>query len=359
MAMLAFFPWVAAGTSQGSDPDIYEPDDIRSEANVIAPNEVPQQHNFHRAEDVDWVKFAAKVSDEWYTFEATNVGMDADVVLELYMNDSAHGPAIRIKNNGWEGEDEILDWKCLRDGTYYLKVRNLATSVPGTDSGYDLELRYPIGPFSGNIVGYVTDAVTTLPVAGATITADSRIPGLSLQDGAYLIIHPPGTFTLTAQAPGYVQQGPLPVVVIEGGTILQNFQLTPLPTLPRPVIMANGASGQVSVPVGSPVQIAISLNSGTQVLKPADWWLVQQTPTGILLCYDLSQGMMVNGFFPTYQGGLFEFGRIPLMTLSNLTSGSHVFYFGVDMNPNGTLDMGVLYFDYVCVSVGSGAFFRE
>ena len=60
---------------------------------------------------------------------------------------------------------------------------------------------------------------------------------------------------------------------------------------------------------------------------------------------------MVKGLLPTYQGGLFGFTGFPIMNLSNLDQGTHNFYFGVDLNMNGSLDMSSLYYDWVSVNV--------
>jgi hypothetical protein len=56
---------------------------------------------------------------------------------------------------------------------------------------------------------------------------------------------------------------------------------------------------------------------------------------------------MLPGLLPTYQGLLSNLGSTRVLNSSELTVGAHNFYFGIDMNMNGSLDFGQLYFDAV------------
>ena len=44
-------------------------------------------------------------------------------------------------------------------------------------------------------------------------------------------------------------------------------------------------------------------------------------------------------------------GTVQLLNSSELTVGTHTFYFGVDMNMNGSLDMDFIYYDSLSVKV--------
>ena len=122
-------------------------------------------------------------------------------------------------------------------------------------------------------------------------------------------------------------------------------------TTPEPGIQANGSNGPLSVSSGTPVSVTVSLNPGGYAAQNADWWVAESTPSGTFNYYNLSAGAMVPGLLPTHQGPLFNLGSTPLLNSSDLTAGTHTFYFGVDLNMNGLLDINATYYDSVKVSV--------
>ena len=210
---------------QGTGPDVFEKDDTFGQSNVIILNhETAQQHNFHDAGDADWVRFFA-LSGQTYTIETSHLDSRCDTVIELYDID---GITPLLKKDVWYyGIDEILEWPCPRDGVYYVKITGYDSSVFGENTGYDLDLYEPITPFTGHIVGAVTNADTKEAIQGAQITTDVRGSGLSLGDGAYWIIHKAGTFTVTARVSGYHPKSYSGVVVSEGGITIKDFEVAP------------------------------------------------------------------------------------------------------------------------------------
>ena len=120
---------------------------------------------------------------------------------------------------------------------------------------------------------------------------------------------------------------------------------------PAPTIKANGGDGPLVVSHGENLTVTVSLSCGDHCGTDADWWVAQSTPSGIFNYYDLSTGSMVPGLLPTHQGPLFSLGTTQLLNSSDLTKGTHAFYFGVDLNMNGSLDMGSIYYDWVSVVV--------
>lgn len=118
-----------------------------------------------------------------------------------------------------------------------------------------------------------------------------------------------------------------------------------------PDIKANGHDGSITVSPTAPVSITVSLNAGSFAGQNGDWWLVKATPSGTLHYFDLGTGSMTAGFLPTYQGPLFHLGATQLSNFSVLTMGTHTFYFGVDLNMNGVLDMDSIFYDRVNVIV--------
>jgi hypothetical protein len=120
---------------------------------------------------------------------------------------------------------------------------------------------------------------------------------------------------------------------------------------PIPDIKANGSNGPLSISSGTPVTFTVSLDPGSYAAQNADWWVAELTPSGTFNYYELSTASMVQGLLPTHQGPLFNLGITQLLSLSDLSVGTNTFYFGVDMNMNGSLDISSLYYDWVSVNV--------
>jgi hypothetical protein len=206
-------------------PDSYEEDDTASQANIIVLNNVEaQRHTLHDNGDQDWVKFYG-LSGETYTIQASNLGTSCDAVIELYRADGIT-PVVDPKDDGGEGEDEVLEWICDADGVYYVKVRHYDRFASGENTEYDLQVYVPIGPLTGFIGGTITNAYSSEPIEGVRIKTDGKISALSFSDGAYFMVHPAGTFTITAEAPGYAPASFSGVLVGEGGTTIQNIALS-------------------------------------------------------------------------------------------------------------------------------------
>jgi len=211
---------------KGFGPDTYEEDDTVNQSNVIViNNETPQQHNFHDAGDQDWVKFYG-LSGEAYTIKASNLGSNCDTVIELYDSDGT--TLLASMDDGFTGEDELLDWACPQDGIYYVKVRHYDSGVYGENTEYDLEVYRPIGPLFGFIMGTITNASTGEPMEGVQITTNGNASALSLPDGTYLMIHPAGMFTVTAKASGYTPVSYPDVEVSDAGMTTRDFKMTSL-----------------------------------------------------------------------------------------------------------------------------------
>jgi hypothetical protein len=129
------------------------------------------------------------------------------------------------------------------------------------------------------------------------------------------------------------------------------YKTTSVISNPVPDIKANGSNGPLSVSPGTPVSVTVSLNPGSYDAQNADWWVVELTPSSTYNHFDLSTGSMVQGLLPTHQGPLFNLGTTQLLNSSDLEVGTHTFYFGVDLNMNGLLDMSSIYYDSVGINV--------
>ena len=212
--------------TQNIEADSYEEDDTFSEASTITMNDGnPQTHNFHNADDVDWIKFYA-LTGQTYKITANNLGILCDVVIEVYNNDGItllEGPI----NDADAGVDEFIDWTCPQDNVYYVKISSANTHF-GENVKYDLKVYRPIAPLTGFIIGSISDATSGLSIAGVQISTNDNASALSLPDGSYLMVHPAGTFTVTAKAPGYTEKSYSDVLVNEGEAVTRNFELVPV-----------------------------------------------------------------------------------------------------------------------------------
>ena len=121
--------------------------------------------------------------------------------------------------------------------------------------------------------------------------------------------------------------------------------------VPVPDIKANSQEGSITVSSGTPVSITLSLDPDNLSGQNVDWWVVELTPSSTYNHFDLSTGSMVQGLSPTHQGPLFNLGTTQLLNSSNLAVGTHTFYFAVDLNMNGELDMNSIYYDSVGINV--------
>ncbi|MCF8146191.1 MAG: hypothetical protein K9N21_19965 [Deltaproteobacteria bacterium] len=119
-----------------------------------------------------------------------------------------------------------------------------------------------------------------------------------------------------------------------------------------PDIKANGSDTAITVSHGSSVSIEVALESGDKLGQPADWWVVTNGPAGWDY-YDILGGFwsFLPGISVTYQGSLFNLSSIELLDTSELSVGRHVFYFGVDMNMNASIDFDQVFYDFVEVNV--------
>lgn len=114
----------------------------------------------------------------------------------------------------------------------------------------------------------------------------------------------------------------------------------------QPKIRANGQAGSITIPVGTPVSIQAGLDPGNQSGNYADWWVVYSSPYGV---YTLTSYGWVPGVNPLMT---YPVTDVPLVEIfnSNIAAGDYAFYFGVDMTPNGILDLP-LFYDAVQVHV--------
>jgi len=123
-----------------------------------------------------------------------------------------------------------------------------------------------------------------------------------------------------------------------------------LPAHPIPDIKANGSDGPVTATRSEGVIVKCSLNPGMYDRINADWWVLAKTPMGWYY-RDLSTYSWKPGQAVTKQGPLYAVSDYQVLNRSGLQTGSYTFYCGVDLNMNGGISYGTLYYDSVTVQV--------
>jgi hypothetical protein len=123
--------------------------------------------------------------------------------------------------------------------------------------------------------------------------------------------------------------------------------------VPVPVLLVNGSAQAVTVSTDSTLSISIGMDLAGSSGVPADWWFAEVSTAGVS-CFDLTRMMMVQGLRPIYQGPLLGFNPFPIMDLVHPAPGIYDFYFGIDMEMNGSLELDSFAYQTVHVEVRSG-----
>ncbi len=186
------------------------------------------------------------------------------------------------------------------------------------------------------LLGTTTDLTVRLDIS----TADVVTASLDIDsDGSFDVVMP-GSYTLTFPGGKPYKGGFGPGMDLE---------------TPTPDIKANGSDGPVNINTGLNLSVTVELDSGSKTGEDADWWVAESTPDGwyyySLITSWTSAGSSYTGLSPTYQGALFDLGSYSVLNTSGLSEGTHTFYFAIDTNMNGSLDMGSIYYDSVEVNV--------
>ncbi len=177
-------------------PDIYEYDDDQVNAGDIIINDDARQHNFHKPDDKDWLRFYA-ISGTVYSINIRQIGNDSSMRGELYNESNS---LIDFRETSDAQREILWDWGSAGTGRYYLKLFPIHS---GENTLYTIQIYRPVGPFTGVLNGIITDAVSKTPIAGVIITSSANASAISRPSGGYRINQELGNFTLTIEAPGY------------------------------------------------------------------------------------------------------------------------------------------------------------
>ncbi len=159
----------------------------------------------------------------------------------------------------------------LSPSTIY-HVRAYATNGAGTAYGSDRSFSTSEQShlLAGSIGGLVSDIESGSPIRSAEVSTDGGGTATSLSNGAYLMLHNPGIFSVTADATGYTQTTYTSVTVIELGSNTLDFKLaTTTPTTASTTLPTTGSTTTLPPSAcpdcsGSPVVLTgITFESGT------------------------------------------------------------------------------------------------
>ena len=122
------------------------------------------------------------------------------------------------------------------------------------------------------------------------------------------------------------------------------------PLNPAPDIKANDSDDPITISPEVILIVTVSLDPNDMNGEDGDWWVVAGTPFG-WYHYGVGGCSWIPGLVVTHQGPLFDLAPREVLNMSGLPRGNYMFYFGVDMVMNGSLDMDQIYYDNVEVNI--------
>lgn len=245
-------PGVASSAVDSFCTDVYEVDNTFPQATPIFINDTrPQRHNFHEANDADWVSFGVLAGQ---TLEVTthNCGAYSNPCIDLYAGDGE--TLLRTEC----GADEMGEVKLSFKGgqkprTYYARIRPYAPDAFGAGSDYDLSVTTPTAPdFTGYVKGLITDAISGHPLNAVTVrTSGGAVAAPSTPQGAYLLSDTAGSYAMTATKSGYLTYKDQ-VTILSGQIYQKDFRMIPTNA---PDLIITSLSGPVAAQVGTAIKV--------------------------------------------------------------------------------------------------------
>jgi hypothetical protein len=129
--------------------------------------------------------------------------------------------------------------------------------------------------------------------------------------------------------------------------IVYGYRIKEVGTVPD--IKANGSDGPLTIAPSDTLSLTVELAAGSNSGQNADWWVLGDTPFGWYR-YNVPGDTWQPGMTVTHQGPLFDLSVFEVLN-GSLPLGNYTFYFGVDTNMNGSIDMGQIYYDSVDVNI--------
>ncbi|MDY6973377.1 MAG: carboxypeptidase-like regulatory domain-containing protein [Thermodesulfobacteriota bacterium] len=218
-----------------------------------------------------------------------------------------------------------------------MMIRHSDPSVFDYATAYDLDVYRPVAVFTGFVnVRVLNDGHA--PIEGAQVVSDGGGSSISLQDGSFMLVEEPGTYTVTASAPGFKPTSIPGVTVPELGTITMIFEMTTAVPFGTIDIKANGSDGPVTLINATPVSIDISIDPGGYAGQGADLWVYLDGYWSSIDYYSYVVPLgCVPGFRRTAAHPLVPFEEKNILNM-RLLPGSYVLCYAADSNADGVMD---------------------
>jgi uncharacterized membrane protein len=157
----------------------------------------------------------------------------------------------------------------IAPGTYTVEASatgyNTVSASLTVISGWTVIQYFHLTPAPGTIAGTVTDVNSAAPISGATVTAGLKTTTTDTS-GNYIITIDPGPYTVTASATGYNTDS-ASVIVTSGGTVTQDFHLTPAPgTIAGTVTDVNSAAPISGATIKAGLKTTTTDTSGNYII---------------------------------------------------------------------------------------------
>lgn len=127
-------------TSEAYVADAFEPDDVWSQANVVALSEDHGRHWCHRSGDEDWLAFMAEAGRR-YVIATEHLGPEADTEIALFSSDGVTLLA-QDYDSGCEPKASLIAWTAATDGSHFVGVQQQTFS--STPSCYGSRTYYDV-----------------------------------------------------------------------------------------------------------------------------------------------------------------------------------------------------------------------
>ena len=182
-----------------------EPNNTRSDAELVIVNDHARAYKFDYKDDVDWLVFYAQEGMPYeIEIEDNNIGQGINPALTLYNEDGS--VEVNEFDFNFAGEGELLSWNAPDSGFYFIKVTNLKAEY-NEDANYNIKVYLPFPMAFGVIKGTVFNQCNHKGIGHAILTNDRvAASDASYKDGRFSMLLDPGDYNVTAQAKGYKAQ---------------------------------------------------------------------------------------------------------------------------------------------------------
>lgn len=190
-------------------PDAWETDNTFNAARWIPINSV-QGHNFHVANDQDWVRFIS-ITGQTATIAVVAPGPNNQPVLELYraadLEANPGAAPVRQMTSPERGQELILEHTFTTTEKFFIRVRNADGSRFGEGTSYFLIVAVGTGGIvPTTLIVTVVDRGSNSPLPDAQVEFDNSVVTATTSDGvAQFIVPAYGPYRVKANKSGFSQ----------------------------------------------------------------------------------------------------------------------------------------------------------